>query len=253
MKSFLIKSYSTIVLHWKKIFFSVLIFCFISGSNLKVTHHYNISVWDFTLLSITDQYYLMFCALPVLIWFIFASFPQHSYLEITRHKYFYSYFFKEFLQIAIFNLVPVLCSIIIGMISKLPITSSFSKEFMKNSTSGSILQVLNEHFHSSVIVIVCTTVYSVIGFVFLSVILQYVLYLFSRKTSLLLTIAGYMVAVFAVQKNVDESFPYVFINNYLIITQILSKGSVWICLLIILAVLVIITFCLQKRLGCKNI
>lgn len=257
MKSLSARSWNVIELNWKKIFFALLIFCFITGSNLQLASHYKITTWEFVLLGVTDQYYLMFCALPIYIWLNFSYFSKRSALILVRYRWFYAYFISNLVPVIVFTVIfaigPSICALLIGAISGLPLSGGFSEALTQDTVNGAIIQLFHLHFDSVPLAVVCTTLYFLFGLLFLSFILQYLLTVCSKKVSFAIVIVGYMLAVFAVQKGIDEVFPYLFFNNYFILPHTLSHNCTWICLIVAVLVVAILMFLLRKRWGCKNL
>lgn len=257
MKSLFARSWNVIELNWKKIFFALLVFCFITGSNLQLALYYEITTWEFVLLPITDQYYLMFCAFPIYAWFNFSYFSQRSSLILVRYHWFCTYFISNLVPVVAFTVIfaigPSICALLIGAISGLPLSVGFSEALTQDTVNGAMIRLFHLHFDSVPLAVVCTTLYFLLGLLFLAFILQYLLTVRSKKASFAIVIVGYMLSVFAVQKGVDEVFPYLFFNNYFILLSALSRNCAWVCLIIIVLVIILLVFLLRKRRGCKNL
>lgn len=257
MKSLSARSWNVIELNWKKIFFALLVFCFITGSNLQLASYYEITTWEFVLLGITDQYYLMFCAFPIYIWFNSSYFSQRSSLILVRYHRFYTYFISNLVPVIVFTVIfaisPSICAMLIGAISGLPLSGGFSESLAQDTANGAIIQLFHLHFDSVPLAVICTALYFLLGLLFLAFILQYLLTVCSKKVSFAIVLVGYMLSVFAVQKGIDEVFPYPFVNNYFILPHALSRNCIWICLIVAVLVVAILMFLLRKRWGCKNL
>lgn len=256
MEKLKIRYFNILQLHWKKIIFALLVFCFFSGSSLMGIKALNGSLGEFILNSITDKYYLMFCALPIYVWFLFSTFSRSSPMVITRYRFCYTYFVSELIPIALFTfffvLGPVVCSLVIGLVSGLPISAYSSAELMQ-SFYGEVIGVYTKYIGSIGLSIFLTEVYLLVGLCFFAVLLKYLCYPFSQKAVLICMILCYVSALYAVQRGIDVYAPYLFFSNYLFLTQALVGNCVWICLIVMFVGSAFCIWGVRKRWGCKNI
>ena len=58
---------------------------------------------------------------------------------------------------------------------------------------------------------------------------------------------SYILSIFAIQKNADENFPYVFFNNYFILPSALIKGDIEVFVLVVLISFILVVLLLKLR------
>lgn len=255
MEKLKIRYVNLVRIHWKKIIFALCVFCFFSASSMQGISSFYGTLGDFILISITDKHYLIFCLLPIYIWFLFSTFSRQSSLATIRYRACYICFLSELIPIVIFTsllvLGPVVCSAIIGLVAGFPISSQLSHELME-SFYGDVLKLYLGQFHSYTLSIIATILYLFAGLCFLAILLKYMCYPLSSKVVLIITILFYISALYAIQRGIDVYVPYLFFSSYLFLAQALVGKCAWLCSIVMIIVSVVCVLLVKKRVGCKN-
>ena len=233
--------------HWKKAVFSACIFCFYSGSLISSIAASGMTLFEFILYTFNNQYFLMFCFLPIYFVFLYSTFYKDNIHILVRHKKFVNFYLSEIIPVSIISLLYVLfhilCAMIIGIMWHLQITSNFSSVCQQEP----VLELFTVNFSNSFISIVFSLLYTFIGLRFFAVIINTLFYFFGKKIVIFSTMISYILSIFAIQKNADENFPYVFFNNYFILPSALIKGDIEVFLIVVLISFILVVLLLKLR------
>lgn len=244
--------------HYGKLLLALVLFLLFSYDHVKTAHKGGVSLFVFADMATMDFHYVTFAGLPIYGWFLFSSLPNDLSAELLRHRRFRDYFWVEFAPIAVFTFLysalPTLTALFLGLVTGLPLHSDATTFFTNSLTdqySAVVPALIHCTGHSAALTAFLVMLYQFVGLTFFALAVRFMLYALPKKIALGAAVAAYLFDVIAVQ--FGFAIPYVYLNNYFVLSQALVKDSVFPSLLIMLVLSGLMALALRKRWGFGDI
>lgn len=221
----------------KKIAVYMFILSIYLGASILSAKNDGQNVFDITEKALKDFHIIIFVLLPL---FLLCVVPFRDYINKTiliRHKSFFTYYLCE--------IIPIL------IIAAIFVFLLFFESFLLASISGLFLS--KNEGNNFIGGILRPSIFLYFGLAFLSVIIQFLKYRVTKNAVLLIVIITYMLSVVAVQWNIDEILPYVFLNNYLVYDENFDNLQLTIQLLIMVIISSLTCITIKKHWKCSNL
>lgn len=177
---------------------------------------YNLSYWEFIVNSITDHYYLLYF---MIISFIFLLFNLNASDEESvwiRSKTFYKYFFSKVVSIFLCSTLFVIFHVLIALI--MGIGLRFENLFTVLENENLFLLSNFQEFYSNPLSASCfIIIYLILGLTFLGIIFVFLNQFLDSKYVICSIIIMYLMMLISIRTDIDLKFPYLFLNNYIIL------------------------------------
>ena len=255
MKQIYFDSKNLINKHKAKIFLSFFIYCIFSIPILQFSKSGIATVWEFCLLSVFDQHYMMFCFLPIYL-FVNSFAKNVDAIIIIRHKSFASFFKKSIIINSffafIYTSIPILTSLSIGLVSGLPFAKNSWRLISDEFISEPMLFLLKEHFKTPVLSLMYSYGYLIFALIFLSIVLNFATYIMNYKQKTIVVVSMYLYAFLSVQTGIFEDIPYLIFINYFVLPNAIVKGEPLVFVILMLLLLFFVVISIKNKLGFKK-
>lgn len=253
-------------LYWRKVsleifslkFLGILcIFNFIASSTLKEAKILEINCWEYMILLLTDHYYILYFFFITYIFFqLKIMFVKYDLILIRSTKFinvFVKYFLSNIIFILIYILAHSLIAFILGWLF-LPRKNTFSSILFTNNKFSEIMDALQYNFASPLQALLAILGFMAIGLIFISLLLNYSSIILNKKITIYIILILYIGTILALKTQLDNTIPYLFLNNYFILHHALAKKLVLKILFIIILVSFLLLYSLYnlKRIHLKK-
>lgn len=237
-------------LHYKKLILMLCVYSLYISFVLNNSITHDMGFWEFVLFMITDFRLITFCLLPLYGFYIFSSASKIEIPQIIRFKSFNKYFVSSIVPDAVFSFLYASAPLFISLFLSLIFRKSYSSAQLSNEFLTHIVAYFND---SVILTIIISTFYLFFGLMLLSVVIKFLLFIIPRKIVTVSCLAVYLLTVLSVQWNIDSVFPYVFLNNYIILIDAVRNNCLFINSFISVIIFALIFVATKKRWGCSDI
>ncbi len=237
----------------KKIVFFMFVTSVYTGYNIGKAKLSEAGILEFMTEMITDFYLIVFVIFPLFGLCLFSTLFSHGSEELIRHKSFRAYFFTGMIPISIFSflfvLIPSIFSFAYALILRFP--SSIQPTGYLDDVAA--VRLFSNSEYSVLFAFLCAALYLFFGLVFIAAAASFLYYAVSKRILFFIVGTEYVLTVLAVQRHFDEAFPYIFLNNYTIISDAVNNNCLLAQLVIMLIACVLIAAATKKRWGCSDL
>ena len=223
---------------------NLIVLSFLAGSNIASYQKYNISMWDFVLLNLTDHYYVLYCMIISVIIMISRDIKDINYTEQLRYKNVYSYNLSKIRHFLVFLslyfLAHILILIIIGALN-FKTTTSLSPIVVDGYNE--IIDLYNSYvniFDNIILAILAITLYLTFGFTVLYALLTQLNQRKGYKNTIIGAIIIYVLAYIGFKSDLKTLIPVLFLNNYILLHHGLMVNGLFKFILVVLTGILII-------------
>lgn len=195
-----------------------------------------IDYWEFVLIAVSDHYYVLYFMVPCFIFSLLKQRKDDDDLTLIRMRNYSRYFAIVQMSTLLMNsIVFVLLHFLIVMIIGVGLdnrdvfTAVLADSFLTESLNG----------YRNVFLTPCPSallsgLYMVAGYLFLGVLVRTIQIFFLPRITLLFISIGYLTMIFSLFTNMDIVFPYIFLNNYILLHHgINSLGAHYMLLVVV--------------------
>ncbi len=208
----------------------LIIYAYFCGSELAVAKESNLNLGEYMLLTLTEQYYLIYGWFFFLIFDVTVRIKREGYLEKIRYlrikKYYQTEVFYRVVYFSAMGLMHILIPLCIG-ITKLPLCGRYSETVLAGVYDGrvDVLIKLNDVFLNPVFAFICVWAYFTFGSIIISLILFYVYQLFNKPVFVCVEIIAICSTVTGFLNMGNNYFENIFfLNKYYIFHHAFEDG-----------------------------
>lgn len=211
------------------------------------------SVLEFMLEMLSDFHLITFVILPIFGFCVFSSLSSHKTMETIRYSNFQKYFIIGLIPSIIFAFLFIVIVLAFSFVFSLAL--NFPTIIQQTGYfDGTIIRlILSESPNAVWKALLYSSSYLFIGLVFIALSISFLFYIILKKMLLLIVTLEYILSVLAVQWGYDEIFPYIFLNNYMILYNAINNNCIFIQTLIISVFSIFVLVATRKRWGCSNL
>jgi len=236
--------------NYRILLLNFIVLCFIAGSNIPTYQQYDISMWDFILLNLTDHYYVLYCMIISLIVIISKDIKDINYTQQLRYKNIFAYnlsrirYFLAFLNL--YFLAHILILLLIGALN-FKNTTSISPIRLEGYSE--IVDLYNRYiniFDNIILANFAVIIYFIFGFTVLYALLTKINQNKGYKNTIVSAIIIYILTYIGFKTDLKTKLPVLFFNNYILLHHGLIVNGLFKFILVIAIGILIILFSVVK-------
>ena len=229
------------------------VLCFISGDYLAQFRGANLTVWDYSLLILTDHYYIFYALIPIVFIVLAKQLRGIRDIEIIR--------FKDVFQYRRFSVRRFLSWMALYLLSQLIITlavgaSQFSfriyDPIRPSPDAGEWVLLLNlykTYFGNAIFSLLACLAYMLFGFAVFIYLLEYVNHRFSYRKAIIFSGVVYLLALLGFRTELKNFIPILSFNNFIVLHHVLASRASSNFLLVVLSGILVIGYYSGRRFG----
>lgn len=208
------------------VLFLYAIYC---GVMLPTAYTFHLSMGEYILLIFSNQYYLIYCLIPLFLYFSLENIHRNKSLIKVRMKSvkreYLAFIYTQIIQIFIFLGIQLLITIVIACIN-FPFELGYSVHPVLESYNDTIAFVyaFSKYINNPIIASVLALIYLSIGLLFISILLYAAYEIKDKKGSILLVILLLFSVIFGFKTQIGGIWKILFLNNYLILHHVLFSN-----------------------------
>lgn len=191
----------------------LLILSFISGKNLSILNNTNISIIEFILITMSDEYYLVYGMISIFLLILLGSVGIKNDIYYIRQPRFIIYFIHRSIANFIFSTFFVLLHVII--IALIGITTfNISSDFNANFN---LLNIYKDNFNTPILALIIMCIYMIIGLFFITILFEFINHFVNKNITILFLIITYLSIWLGIRKPDQGKFYFIYLNNFFMI------------------------------------
>lgn len=235
---------------WKTIFM-IILFSFYVSTYISTGYQLELTAIEFMILLITDHYYILYIFLALYIFAANNVKKKQRALVMMRCKNYLYFWLQELLNSVLLAIFMVSIHLFtIGMVGFLLFPATF--EFRGIPSPELPLDVYRETFSAPIITLAIVSLFLIMGLIFFTIIIRWIEHYISQRSIHIVTWTIYLTGVIGLQMGWDEYFPYLFINNYLVLHHAIAKNALFNILIVQFLVVGLVLYCVKNGKGIKS-
>ena len=199
-----------------KILIICLVFSLYSINLKKEAHTLQISYWEYVIYALTDHYYILYFMIISFIFIIFNIFKQTDEIIWIRTRSYIKFFMSQIVSLIVISSVYVLLHVIVTL--TMGIGLSFNNQYTSIIADERFTIRGFSHYYSTPFSASCLIViYMILGFSFLGILFLFLKQFLHEIVVIISIITLYMFMLLSIRSDLDLDFPYLFLNNYIIL------------------------------------
>lgn len=198
-----------------KICFVVIVFSW-QAATLFQEGKGTLSFWEFILVAMTDHYYIFYFALPFLAIALYRQLDVESDSILIRIKKFSHYFLIQATSILLITIFYITLHLIIAMLIGIQLRN-FQNTFSLMGRWHTELIFLSSYFETPGSALIASIIYTILGLTFINILIFTLNHFFGKKISVASQILAYLLLIIGLHSEIDNVFPVLFLNKYLIL------------------------------------
>ncbi|KKI91380.1 hypothetical protein WQ54_15265 [Bacillus sp. SA1-12] len=211
----LIKSYVNKFLS-NKIWIILLIYTIYTLYLKNLATTYNLTYWEFIVNAITDHYYLLYFMIISFIFLLFNLYTNDEESVWIRSKKFHRYFFSKVVSIFLNSTLFVIFHVLIALIMGIGLRFENLFTVLENE-SLFVLSNFQEFYSNPLLASCFIIIYLILGLTFLGILFVFLNHFLDPKYVIFSIIIIYLMMLISIRTDIDLKFPYLFLNNYIIL------------------------------------
>lgn len=208
------------------VLFLYAIYC---GVMIPTAFKFQLSMGEYILLIFSNQYYLIYCLIPLFLYFSLENIHRNKSLIKERIKFvkreYLTFIYTQAIQIFIFLGMQFLTAFVIASIN-FPFELGYNVHPILETYNDTIIFVysFSKYIGNPVVASMLALIYLSVGFLFISVLLYLTYELKDKKGSLSLVIIILFSLIFGFKTQIGGIWKIFFLNNYLILHHVLFSN-----------------------------
>lgn len=231
------------------------VLCYICGVELEQAKTYNIGIWGYIIMILSNHYYILYCLLPIMFIILTKYLRKIRSVELVRYRNRYEQSRKmvaDFICWLVSYFTIKVCVIV--AIGVRTFGLSVFPEIVDVSGYDELIIIYNSYistFHNGIIAVIAIVAYYILGFIFLLSFLGYVNNRYGYKRVLVFCLFIYLFAIIGFRTELKSAVPFVCFNNYILLHHgLFVNGTVKFLFLIVFSVAtIILSLGIKKRRG----
>lgn len=220
-----------------KLILGIVILSYISGKNLSILENQDLSVIEFVLFTISDNYYFSYGIITIFFLILLDYVGLKNEIYYIRQKKFINYFINK----NIANLILSGCFVLLYVAVTTIIGLSRFKMYNTFNYNLNILNIYKETFNTPLISLITMCTYMILGMFFITMITEFVNYLFNKNITALFLLIIYLSIWLGIrQADNYNNFYFIYLNNFLIfefgINRLTNLISIEICTIFVITI-----------------
>lgn len=215
-----------------------------------------LNYWEFVLLAMTDHYYILYFFILSFLFFIFSTIRNEDALVWIRAKNYIRYFIAQCFSFFVASLIFIIVHLIIALSTGMGLqgVNDFITIFPDGNTSGLLLEALSQHFQTPIHAVIIVGLFMIMGMTFFAILISAFNVFYSPRIVILLVAVLYFLMLLGMRSDMDTKFPYIFLNNYLLLHHSISVfGDNYYITIITEFVLILLILILVKKYWYKSL
>ncbi|MDR2043897.1 MAG: hypothetical protein LBQ15_05930 [Clostridium sp.] len=184
-----------------------------------------LSYWEFVLAMMTDHYYIFYFMVPFLVIFLYRQLDMESDSILIRSQKFSRYFFHTAVSVLNITVLYVALHLFIAAIigSRL---KNFADAFWLKTQRHEELYFFSGYFETPGLALIASVAYMMLGLTFMNIFIIFMDHFWGKRTAVIAQAVAYVLLIVGLHGDMDDKFPWLFPNHYLILHHGLSRSIV---------------------------
>ncbi|WP_227395972.1 hypothetical protein [Jeotgalibacillus aurantiacus] len=193
-----------------------IVYTFYSVQIKSVAISFNIDYWEYFLLSMSDQYYTIYFMMLSFLLMIFYVFKKSEEIVWIRAGTYFRFFVSNILSVASISAAFVAVHVLITLVMGLGLSVNNTYTVLPDD-SRFTFSLFASYFDTPFLAAMGTVIYLIFGLTFLGVLFLFLKQYFKDIQVILILIVVFISVLLSLRSDLDQTFPYLFFNNFLIL------------------------------------
>lgn len=206
-----------------KIWLVVIVFSWQAATQLQIGKD-TLSYWEFVLAMMTDHYYIFYFMVPFLVISLYRQLDTESDSILIRSKKFSYYFLARAASVLMIIVIYVALHLLIAAIIGTQL-KNFANVFWLRDNWHAELQLFSNYFETPGSALIASIIYMILGLTFINILIIFVNHFLGKQTAIISQAVAYVLMIAGLHGDVDDKFPWIFVNHYLILHHGLTPSQ----------------------------